>query len=184
MSSKGAESTRQQPERACRSRRGKCSPDKAKQSKDASKKTEDLINPRIARRMKKISEVAESTADKCAICLSNTEEEFGGLECGHSFCMGCLVRWWRHHSTCPCCREEIMFITCRGRIVYFCDLPPEEVDANQPFIAHCELCWGEVEPHEEMNICTVCRSVYWHSRCLPFRSKKWYCAECAGEEEE
>jgi hypothetical protein len=41
-----------------------------------------------------------------------------------------------------------------------------------------------VEAHEAMNICTVCRSVYWHSRCLPFKSTKWYCMECAGEEEE
>ena len=51
--------------------------------------------------------------------------------------MSCLTRWWRHHSTCPCCREEIDFIICNGRTVTLSDLPPEEIDENKPFIAHC-----------------------------------------------
>lgn len=102
----------------------------------ASKRAEDIINPRVARRMKKIEET-ESTTPKCAICLAVTEEDFGRLECGHEFCMSCLTRWWRHHSTCPCCREEIDFIICNGRTVTLSDLPPEEIDENKPFIAHC-----------------------------------------------
>jgi hypothetical protein len=154
-------------------------------NKQLSSKRSEVHNPRIARRMKKISEASESAAYACAICLSPAEEEeIGRLECRHEFCMPCLIKWWRHHPTCPCCREEIVFISCGEQIVYFCDLPPEEIDESQPFIAHCELCWGEIEDHEPMNICTVCRSVYWHSRCLPFSSKKWYCLECAGEADE
>lgn len=96
------------------------------------------------------------------------------------------MTWWRTHKTCPYCREEITCIMTAGdKVIAFEDLPPVMKNPNdEEFVAHCELCWGEIEDHEEMNICTVCRGVYWHRRCLPFKNNKWYCIECAGAGEE
>ena len=70
-------------------------------------------------------------------------------------------------------------------MIGFEDLPVEEkVENDEDFIPHCELCWGEIEPFEEMNICCMCRAVYWHRRCLPFENYTWFCIECAGSEAE
>ena len=69
-------------------------------------------------------------------------------------------------------------------MVRFEDIPPlEKIEKDEEFIPHCELCWGEIESFEEMNICTQCRGVYWHRQCLPFKNNKWFCIECAGPEE-
>lgn len=46
------------------------------------------------------------------------------------------------------------------------------------------MCWGEIEECEEMKICTHCRNVYWHVRCLGFYARKWQCSECAELENE
>lgn len=96
--------------------------------------------------------------------------------------MACLIPWWYKHLNCPICRTEAGFIVNKnGEKVDYTDLPPLEEDPNQPFIPQCELCWGDIEPHEPMNICTECRGVYWHSDCLPTQAEVWYCTRCGGE---
>ena len=68
------------------------------------------------------------------------------LECGHNFCLNCIVEWWRNHKTCPYCREEILFIRTKDdQLLYFCDLPPEKKDENAKFRCFCEICWGEID---------------------------------------
>jgi hypothetical protein len=140
--------------------------------------------------MSKLKSHAESVSGKCVICLDSYKEDYGKLSCGHLFCLECVKQWWRSHPTCPYCREEILFITTiNEELISFEDLPPvEKNEKDEDFIPHCELCWGEIESFEEMNICTMCRSVYWHKRCLPYSSWRWYCIECAshqgGEEDD
>lgn len=76
-------------------------------------KGDQKFEPRITRRMSKVKMSTEGTQGKCVICLGNYEEDRGTLECGHTFCKDCLIRWWRNHSNCPFCRQEILFITTK-----------------------------------------------------------------------
>jgi len=47
--------------------------------------------------------------DTCSICLNSYEEDDNTyiLEaCNHKFHTKCIVNWFRHASSCPCCRDN------------------------------------------------------------------------------
>jgi hypothetical protein len=47
--------------------------------------------------------------DSCAICLNDYDEDANTytLEaCNHKFHTKCIVNWFRHASSCPCCRDN------------------------------------------------------------------------------
>eukprot|EP01129_Flabellula_baltica_P015029 TRINITY_DN7403_c0_g1_i1.p1 TRINITY_DN7403_c0_g1~~TRINITY_DN7403_c0_g1_i1.p1 ORF type:complete len:521 (+),score=40.98 TRINITY_DN7403_c0_g1_i1:8-1570(+) len=41
----------------------------------------------------------------CSICFSVYEDPVL-IDCGHSFCRGCIEQWTDQHSTCPLCRDN------------------------------------------------------------------------------
>ena len=46
----------------------------------------------------------------CRVCVRPLFEPYT-LECGHTFCYGCLVRWFerdRAKKTCPDCRADVI----------------------------------------------------------------------------
>lgn len=48
---------------------------------------------------------AESSEDKCGICLEDKNIEWGELKCHHRFHYECVLPWMRDHNSCPICRE-------------------------------------------------------------------------------
>ena len=46
----------------------------------------------------------------CAICLEDITSKKARctLECDHTFCTKCVLRWIDKHNTCPCCRDVVM----------------------------------------------------------------------------
>lgn len=46
---------------------------------------------------------------QCAICFAELAEKTAQttLECSHSFCTSCILRWFQNNNTCPCCRAEV-----------------------------------------------------------------------------
>ena len=49
----------------------------------------------------------ETIAAKCVICFEDETTSPVTLRCGHTFCHGCLTRWFEDHNTCPTCRENV-----------------------------------------------------------------------------
>jgi hypothetical protein len=50
-----------------------------------------------------------TNSDLCSICLEQPADPLK-LNCGHSFCEGCIYNWMYHQhteATCPTCRTEI-----------------------------------------------------------------------------
>ncbi|KAG5190074.1 hypothetical protein JKP88DRAFT_176057, partial [Tribonema minus] len=56
--------------------------------------------------------------DDCSICLDQLPSERGTLQCGHTFCFGCIVSWSERQNTCPLCQGRFDSIvqasTARG----------------------------------------------------------------------
>jgi hypothetical protein len=46
--------------------------------------------------------------DSCTICLDPVGTNGGGktLSCSHTYCRGCITRWWSESSSCPLCRDD------------------------------------------------------------------------------
>ena len=46
---------------------------------------------------------------QCAICFEELADKTvqTTLECTHSFCTSCILRWFQTNNTCPCCRAEV-----------------------------------------------------------------------------
>ena len=75
--------------------------------------------------MTKLKQYHQSVGEKCVICLGDFTDGYGKLTCGHTFCLDCVMQWWRNHPNCPFCREEILLITKKnGTVVRFEDIPP------------------------------------------------------------
>ena len=51
----------------------------------------------------------EHEKDECAICMDNLNpgKNFAKTNCGHSFCLTCLVQALKQKNTCPLCRAKI-----------------------------------------------------------------------------
>lgn len=73
---------------------------------------EDKFSKRISAdqiRRRYLLHLQSDTGDevrKCVICLDQIET--GSLTiCGHQFCKDCMLHWWRHHKTCPTCKQKL-----------------------------------------------------------------------------
>ena len=54
--------------------------------------------------------VREASAEReaCSICLQLSESpEVAVTPCGHSFCPGCLGRWFHRNRNCPLCKRPM-----------------------------------------------------------------------------
>ena len=49
----------------------------------------------------------EEETDDCCICCSEIPKAKTTLECGHSFCTGCILTWFKRKNNCPMCRAEV-----------------------------------------------------------------------------
>ena len=63
------------------------------------------------KREKLIQEFYESYSDntkaqECIICCEPISKNIAILECGHTFCLSCMVQHGRENNNCPCCRIE------------------------------------------------------------------------------
>lgn len=47
--------------------------------------------------------------DECAICMEDLDsaKNFAKTNCGHSFCLTCLMKSLKNNNTCPLCRTNI-----------------------------------------------------------------------------
>ena len=51
--------------------------------------------------------IEEEEKEDCPICQSELPKATTTLECGHSFCTGCILQWFQRNNTCPMCRAEV-----------------------------------------------------------------------------
>ena len=49
----------------------------------------------------------EEEKEDCPICCSELPKATTTLECGHTFCTGCILTWFQHKNNCPMCRAEV-----------------------------------------------------------------------------
>ena len=50
-----------------------------------------------------------ATENECVICFENIGEKNNCVtECGHKFCLKCLVTSIAHKNACPCCRAQLI----------------------------------------------------------------------------
>lgn len=52
---------------------------------------------------------AHQGQEECSICMEelNTKKNIAKTNCGHSFCLSCLVKALKNNNTCPMCRANI-----------------------------------------------------------------------------
>ena len=43
---------------------------------------------------------------ECSVCLDDATDRTE-LECGHSFCRGCILGWCRRRASCPLCKRPV-----------------------------------------------------------------------------
>ena len=51
--------------------------------------------------------IEEEEKDDCCICCSELPKATTTLECGHTFCTGCILTWFKRKNNCPMCRAEV-----------------------------------------------------------------------------
>ena len=50
----------------------------------------------------------ENEVNKCAICMEDVgQKNAASTECGHTFCLSCLLSQLKHSNSCPLCRTPI-----------------------------------------------------------------------------
>ena len=49
----------------------------------------------------------EEEKEDCCICCSEIPNAKTTLECGHSFCTGCILTWFKRKNNCPMCRATV-----------------------------------------------------------------------------
>ena len=56
---------------------------------------------------------------ECPICMiellkdsSNNYINFAVTNCGHKFCLSCIIRYGKKHNICPLCRNEFLDPNC------------------------------------------------------------------------
>ena len=49
----------------------------------------------------------EEEKEDCCICYSEIPNARTTLECGHSFCTGCILTWFKRKNNCPMCRATV-----------------------------------------------------------------------------
>ena len=67
----------------------------------------------------KSTSTAEEEMDECCICCSELPKATTTLECGHTFCTGCILTWFKRKNNCPMCRavvEEAPSANIAGRV--------------------------------------------------------------------
>ena len=61
----------------------------------------------------------EEEKEDCCICCSELPKATTTLECGHTFCTGCILTWFKQKNNCPMCRavvEEAPSANIAGRV--------------------------------------------------------------------
>lgn len=44
---------------------------------------------------------------ECPICYETIKRSCRELPCGHTFCSGCIMNWWKRQLNCPICKRNI-----------------------------------------------------------------------------
>ena len=62
-----------------------------------------------SREMKKENKHHQQSGEECSICMEELDngKNIAKTNCGHSFCLSCLVRALKNNNTCPMCRANI-----------------------------------------------------------------------------
>ncbi len=52
-------------------------------------------------------EAVNEEKDICSICYDELPKAKTTLKCGHSYCTGCILKWFQRNDTCPMCRAVV-----------------------------------------------------------------------------
>lgn len=133
----------------------------------------------------------------CCICYTDEIEEYGVLDCKHSFCFSCIKDWANVTNNCPLCKTEFMNITQKDKNRNFIatimverrrinlddaqgldEVEQDLADAED----YCYACGSTYLP-DYMLVCEHCFVRCCHIYCLlpeihVIPEENWYCDFC------
>eukprot|EP01135_Chromosphaera_perkinsii_P002331 Nk52_evm117s221 gene=Nk52_evmTU117s221 len=61
-----------------------------------------------------VKDTSIDSESECVICCEDLFDECKAavVECGHEFCLGCILRWFKVKGTCPLCNCTIKHVHC------------------------------------------------------------------------
>jgi hypothetical protein len=71
------------------------------------KKPRKKVNKSKVKKKVVVVQNEEEEKEDCCICYSELPKATTTLECGHSFCTGCILTWFQRKNSCPYCRAEV-----------------------------------------------------------------------------
>lgn len=79
------------------------------QSQQTQTHTQAAGSGHTSREMKKENKHHQQSGEECSICMEELDngKNIAKTNCGHSFCLSCLVRALKNNNTCPICRANI-----------------------------------------------------------------------------
>jgi len=70
------------------------------------KKSRKIIKSKVKKKVVVVQN-EEEEKEVCCICYSELPKATTTLECGHTFCTGCILTWFKRKNNCPMCRAEV-----------------------------------------------------------------------------
>nr|XP_020639787.1 PHD and RING finger domain-containing protein 1 isoform X1 [Pogona vitticeps] len=143
---------------------------------------------------------SDEDAENCPICLNTFRDQAVGTpeNCGHYFCLDCIVEWSKNANSCPV--DRIIFNSICVRVHFggeilkknflrtciFDQIPVENAKSQEDDVeddpTFCEVC-GRSDREDRLLLCDGCDAGY-HMECLnpPLREvpvDEWFCPPCA-----
>jgi hypothetical protein len=78
------------------------------ETKDATTSTSPSTPVLVEEKEKETCAASTCAASTCAICMEDVgQKNAASTECGHTFCLSCLLSQLKHSNSCPLCRTPI-----------------------------------------------------------------------------
>ncbi|XP_066526047.1 PHD and RING finger domain-containing protein 1 isoform X2 [Hoplias malabaricus] len=137
---------------------------------------------------------SDEDAEKCPICLNtfHVQPVATPENCGHYFCVDCILEWSKNLNSCPVDRivfNKILMRKCFGGEVLKAITVKDKATAKEVNLEEvgldqtcCEVCRGS-DREDRLLLCDGCDAGY-HMECLtpPLDSvpvEEWFCPRCS-----
>ncbi|CAH1131039.1 unnamed protein product [Ceutorhynchus assimilis] len=144
------------------------------------------------------SDCSDGQSEKCPICLVRFKLQKVGVpeNCGHKFCLECILEWSKTVNTCPVDRKEYNAITARSGLN---EKVLKTIPVDTPVAQHfdeiidgfdeqiiCIIC-GSGQNEDRLLLCDGCDLGY-HLYCLTpplseVPNDPWFCEICRSADE-
>ena len=105
--------------------------------------------------------------EQCPICYEVPANQANLLQCSHSFCQNCIVKWLRQYDCCPLCREQVRTFKINGEML---------IKKETMFLLNdvCPCC--DMLLVGSATVSCICCDKNFHMFCVEFESS--LCADC------